>query len=120
MDSILTSIKKMLGIDEYEEHFDPDIIMHINLALATLTQMGAGPVEGFAIVDETSVWSDFSADTVILGFMKSYIYLKVKLIFDPPLSSAAIESMNKMIGEFEWRLFVAAESIVTPEEVEIV
>lgn len=110
MESILTSIKKLLGITEEYDHFDPDIIMHINSVFMILTQLGVGPAEGFSIEDDTSVWSDFIQDTNKIEAVKSYIYLKVKLAFDPPLSSAVIESMNRLINELEWRLNVAAES----------
>lgn len=112
MESILTSIKKMLGIDEEYTHFDADVIMHINSVLMILTQLGVGPAEGFMIEDDTSTWVDFipEANAAQLHAVKSYIYMKVKLIFDPPLSSAVIESMNRQIAEFEWRLNVAVDS----------
>lgn len=110
MESILTSIKKLLGITEEYDQFDPDIIMHINSVFMILTQLGVGPVEGFSIEDDTAVWTDFIQDVKKLESVKTYIYLKVKLAFDPPLSSAVIESMNRLINELEWRLNVAAES----------
>ena len=110
MESILTSIKKLLGITEEYDQFDPDIIMHINSVFMILTQLGVGPAEGFSIEDDTSVWSDFIQDIKKLESVKTYIYLKVKLAFDPPLSSPVIESMNRLINELEWRLNVAAES----------
>ena len=109
MESILTSIKKLLGIAEEYEHFDMDLIMHINSVFMTLTQLGVGPEEGFTIEDETSEWIEFIEDPNKLQAVKSYMYLKVKLLFDPPLSSAVIESTNRQIAEFEWRLNVAAE-----------
>ena len=111
MESILTSIKKMLGIDEAYTHFDPDIIMHINSVLMILTQLGVGPEEGFVIEDDTSTWINFipEANAAQLHAVKTYIYMKVKLMFDPPLSSAVIESMNRQIAEFEWRLNVAVD-----------
>lgn len=111
MESILTSIKKLLGITEEYNQFDPDIIMHINSVFMILTQLGVGPAEGFSIEDDTAVWTDFIQDVKKLESVKTYIYLKVKLAFDPPLSSAVIESMNRLINELEWRLNVAAESI---------
>lgn len=104
MESILTSIKKMLGIVEEYEHFDIDLIMHINSVFSILTQLGVGPTKGFAITNKTAVWSDFVSNEATLQFVKSYMYLKVKLLFDPPLSSAVIESMNRQISEFEWRI----------------
>lgn len=104
MESILTSIKKLLGIGEEYEHFDTDLIMHINSVFSILTQLGVGPSEGFSISDDLAVWSDFIPEGQKLELVKSYMYLKVKLLFDPPSSSAVMESTNRMISEFEWRL----------------
>jgi hypothetical protein len=109
MESILTSIKKLLGIVEEYTHFDTDIVMHINSALSVLAQIGVGPAEGFSIRDSSAVWTDFVPTDARLESVKTYVYLKVKLLFDPPLSSAVIESTNRMIGEFEWRLQVTTE-----------
>ena len=109
MESILTSIKKMLGIAEDFEAFDPDIIMHINSVFLTLEQLGVGPKEGFAIEDEQDEWSDFVGDNKLLNAVKSWTYLKVRLLFDPPQSSAAVESINRMISEFEWRINVTVD-----------
>lgn len=111
MESILTTIKKLLGISEEYEHFDSDIIVHINSALMILTQLGVGPANGFSISDEMSLWSDFLGDDPRLEAVKTYIHLKVKLLFDPPTNSAVIESLNKSISELEWRLNVAAETL---------
>lgn len=108
MDSILTSIKKLLNIAEDYEYFDADIIMHINSTLLVLTQLGVGPPNGFIISDKKDIWDDFIGDAN-LEMVKSYIYLKVKLLFDPPTSSAAMDAANRMISEFEWRLNVAVE-----------
>lgn len=110
MESILTSIKKLLGIAEEYEHFDPDIIMHINSVFMILTQLGVGPSKGFIIEDKISTWSDFLPDGENLEAVKSFMHLKVKILFDPPQSSVVMESMNRMASEFEWRLTVAAES----------
>lgn len=115
MESILTSIKKLLGIAEEYEHFDVDLIMHINSVFLNLTQLGVGPETGFSIEDETAEWTEFIGDSVQLQAVKSYIYMKVKLLFDPPLSSAVIDSTNRIISELEWRLRLAAES---KEEIE--
>ena len=109
MESILTSVKKMLGIPEDYEHFDADIIMHINSVFMILTQLGVGPAEGFTIMDEDAIWSDFIQDKKAIESVKSYMYLKVRLLFDPPLSSAVIDSMNRLISELEWRLNVAVD-----------
>ena len=112
MDSILTSIKKMLGIAEEYEHFDPDIIMHINSVFMTLTQLGVGPSEGFSIVDEDTIWTDFIPDLVKLQAVKTYVYLKVRLLFDPAsLGSATLAAYERQIQELEWRLNVGAESM---------
>lgn len=113
MESILTSIKKLLGISEDETHFDTDVIIHINSVLMVLTQMGVGPSTGFTIVDKDDFWSDFIPDGQNLESVKSYVYMRVKLLFDPPLSSSVIESMNRMISELEWRLNVAADTTTT-------
>ena len=110
MESILTSIKKLLGISEEYEHFDADLIMHINSVFMILTQLGVGPSEGFRITDESEIWTDFISEPDRIELVKSYMHLKVKLLFDPPSSSAVIESMNRMINEFEWRLNVAADN----------
>lgn len=109
MDSILVSIKKLLGIAEDYTHFDPDIIMHINSAFSVLTQLGVGPPEGFRIDDDVKTWTDFISDTIRLDAVKSYVYLKVSLMFDPPTSSAVLSAKERQISELEWRLNVAAE-----------
>jgi hypothetical protein len=109
MESILTSIKKMLGITEEYKHFDTDIIIHINTALMTLSQLGSRFPKGFAIKSEDDLWSDFVSDDTDLESVKSYVYLKVKLLFDPPTSSAVIESINRQLSELEWRINVAAD-----------
>ena len=110
MKSILTSIKKLLGIAEEYEHFDADLVMHINSVFSILTQLGVGPSEGFSITDEDSTWDEFLPDGKNVEAVKSYMYLKVRLLFDPPLNSAVIESMNRQISEFEWRLNVAVDT----------
>lgn len=110
MDSILTSIKKLLGISEEYTHFDPDLIMHINSVFTILSQIGVGPSEGFSISGKEAVWTDFIPLSSNMELIKSYMQQKVKLLFDPPSSSSVMEAMNRSIGEFEWRLQVAAES----------
>lgn len=109
MESILTSIKKLLGISEDYTQFDSDLIIHINTVFLNLTQLGVGPEEGFSIQNENDAWSDFIDNNAQLQAVKSYMYLKVKLLFDPPLSSSVIESMNRMIAELEFRLNVAVD-----------
>lgn len=115
MESILTSIKKLLGIAEEYNHFDADIIMHINTALMTLTQLGVGPPEGFMIEDDSEEWTDFLAKDELpkMQAVKTYVYLSVKNVFDTNDSSAVIEARERKIAELEWRLNVSAESIET-------
>ena len=116
MESILTSVKKMLGIVEEYEHFDADLIMHINSVLSILTQLGVGPSEGFSITDKTTTWSEFIPTNKNLESVKTYVYMKVKLIFDPPLSSSVSEAMNRMISELEFRILIEADSANSEEE----
>lgn len=110
MESILTSIKKLLGPEAEYEHFDPEIIMHINSVFTILRRMGVGPSTAFRIEDETSVWTDFVTDIEEIELVKSYVYLKVKLLFDPPLNSAHLNSIKEQIQEFEWRLNEIADT----------
>lgn len=110
MESILTSIKKLLGIGEEDTYFDPDIITHINSVFTILKQLGVGPPEGFRIEDDTSVWTDFIPDTSRLEAVKSYVHKKVQLLFDPPTGGAPLQAVKEITSEFEWRLNVEAES----------
>lgn len=110
MESILTSIKKLLGITEEDTNFDQDLIMHINSVFMILTQLGVGPSKGFSIKDENDVWSDFIPEQSSLEAVKTYVYMKVRLMFDPPLSSAVVDAINRNISELEWRLNVGAEN----------
>ena len=107
--SILTSIKKLLGVAEDYVEFDEDIMTHINSVFLNLTQLGVGPEEGFMIKDDTAEWEDFINNSIQLQAVKTYVYLKVKLLFDPPLSSSVTESFTRMIAELEWRLNVAVD-----------
>lgn len=109
MESILTSVKKMLGIAEEYTHFDADLIVHINTVFNVLTQLGVGPSEGFYIEDDTYEWSDFTNDAVQLQMVKSYMGMKVKMMFDPPTSSSVMEATNRMVSELEWRLNVTVD-----------
>ena len=118
MESILLSIKKLLGISNEYEVFDAALIMHINTALMVLTQIGVGPSTGFYIVDSSESCTEcLGEDLRRLGAVKSYVYMKVKLVIDPPYSSSVIESTNKMIDEMEWRLHVATDPIEGTSEV---
>lgn len=108
--SILTSTKKMLGIDADYTVFDLDIITHINSALSTLSQLGVGPAVGLSIEDASSNWSDFIAgDDPFYNSVKTYVYLKVRLVFDPPAVSYVLIAAEQQIRELEWRLNVTRE-----------
>lgn len=112
MDSILTLTKKLLGIEEDYTHFDTDIIVHINSAFMSLNQLGVGPAEGFLIKDNTALWSDYlGVDSKKLEGVKTYIYSKVRLIFDPPATAAVLEAMERQIQELEWRLNIEMEGV---------
>lgn len=115
--SILTSTKKILGIDKDYEVFDLDIITHINLAFSTLNQLGVGPENGFAIEDKTDLWSEYDVPDNQLHMVKTYIFLKVRSLFDPPATSYLIEAVQKQIKEIEWRLNVFRETVLIQEEV---
>ena len=110
-ESILDSVKKLLGLESDYTAFDTDIILHINSVFMILRQLGVGPEQGFAITDRTSVWGDFVNDSYRLDLIKSYVYLKVRMMFDPPQHSALVESVNNLIAEFEWRLNIQGEEI---------
>lgn len=103
-DSILTSIKKLLGLSEEITAFDPDILMHINSVFLSLHQLGVGPDEGFFIDDAVPTWSDYVSDKLLGNSVKTYVYLNVRLLFDPPANSYAIDSINKLISKYEWRI----------------
>lgn len=109
MESILTSIKKMLGITEEYTHFDPDIIMHINSVFMVLNQIGVGPDKCFYIEDDTSTWEEFLGDPTDLPAVKTYMGMKVRLLFDPPASSTVMQAMKDAISEFEFRLNIAVD-----------
>lgn len=112
MDSILTLIKKLLGNEPEVTNFDVDIITHINSVFMILTQAGVGPKEGFVITGPDEKWTDFLGDVILLEGVKTYIYQKVKLVFDPPTITAVLEAMERSIAEFEWRLNEIADKPV--------
>lgn len=115
--SILISIKKLLGIDKDYVQFDQDIIININSALMSLMQLGVGPQSGFKISGEEETWNDFIGERIDFESVKTYVYLKVRLIFDPPQSSYLIENIKEQLKEIEWRLnFQAEKSGVLKEE----
>lgn len=102
--SILDGTKKNLGLDSAYDVFDDDIIMHINSVFSTLAQLGIGPVDGYQIEDDTATWDDFIGTDLILNAVKTYVYLRVRLLFDPPSTSYLIDSLDKQRLELEWRL----------------
>lgn len=102
--SILTSTKKVLGLDKDYTVFDLDIITYINGAFSTLTQLGIGPSVGFMIQDDSAEWEDFLASDIQLNAVKTYVSLRVRMLFDPPATSFHISAMDKQIEELEWRL----------------
>ena len=108
-DSILMTIRKLVCGDPYADHFDTDLLVHINACFSILNQLGVGPENGFVVTDETQSWSSYIADNYILNMVKTYITLKVKKIFDPPLTSSVLEAMDKEISQLEWRLNVAVD-----------
>ncbi len=109
--SILGSTKKILGLAESDDSFDVDVILHINSVFSILHQIGIGPDDGFMIEDSTETWDTFLGTDPLLNPVKTYVYFRVRVWFDPPTTSFAIESMNRQIAEFEWRLNVQAESV---------
>lgn len=113
-ESILTSVKKVLGITEDYTVFDVDVIMHINSAFATLNQLGIGPEGGFDIVDSTSVWEDFLGTDKRYNSVKSYVYLVVRKLFDPPATGYLVTALDETIKQYEWRLMTVKETLNPP------
>lgn len=109
VDSILTSTKKLLGMDEDYTAFDPDVIMHINTTLSKLVQIGIGPENGFMIEDKTSTWEQFLGEDEIMNMAKSYLYIQVRLLFDPPTSPHHLTALKEQATELEVRLNVQRE-----------
>lgn len=115
--SILISTKKVLGIPESDTSFDPDVVMLINTAFGVLMQLGVGPVEGFTIEDELALWNDFldpldsPNNAALLNIVRTYIFLKVKMLFDPPTTSYQLSAMTEQIEEYEWRLTTLRETV---------
>lgn len=109
MSSILTDIKKLLGLTKDYTVFDTDVIIHINSVFMTLNELGVGPDNGFKISGYDEKWEEFLSESVQLEGVKTYIYLRVKLLFDPPANSFLVNSIEKQISELEWRLNVKSE-----------
>lgn len=110
MESVLDSVKKLLGLTPDYTEFDIDIIILINSTFGTLHQLGVGPVDGFEITDNTATWDSFLFGDPRYNFVKQYVYLKVRLTFDPPSVGALLESMNNIVKELEWRINVLREN----------
>jgi hypothetical protein len=113
-ESILKSTKKILGLADTYTVFDLDVITHINAAFSTLDQLGVGPDGGFFIENDRDEWSDFDIPANQLNLVKTYIFLKVRILFDPPTTSFLIEATNNQIREYEWRLSVFREWMLDP------
>lgn len=107
--SILDNVKKMVGVDPSLTVFDLDILTHINSVFADLEQLGIGPVGGYMIEDNVPTWDAFLGNDPRLSSVKSYVYFRVRLMFDPPQTSYLIESLNKQVEKMEWRLNVTRE-----------
>lgn len=113
--SILLTTKKALGLADDYTAFDQDIIMHINSVFSTLVMLGVGPETGFVIEDDTKTWNEFTSD-VRLNSVKSYMYLKVRLLFDPPSTSFVLNALQEQLKELEWRMNVYREVYSTPDQ----
>lgn len=109
-DSILDTVKKTLGLDNTDTTFDLDVTMFINSAFGSLQQIGLGPDTGFAISDNTTMWWQYVTRQSYLGLVKSYVFMKVKLAFDPPDSRFALPAYEKMLEELTWRINIAVET----------
>jgi hypothetical protein len=116
-ESILNNTKKLLGLDASYTPFDVDILMHINSVFAGLNQLGIGPADGFAIEDAEAVWSDYLGNNMLLNSVKTYMVLRVRMLFDPPTTSYLIKAMEDQLREFEWRLNVYREMAYSEEVV---
>lgn len=110
-ESILLSVKKMLGLDKDYDVFDPELIIHINSVFGTLHQLGVGPEDQFRITGDSEIWSEFDTEGEQVDEVKTYIYLRVRLLFDPPSSSFVLSSFKEQLQELEWRLNVKADEI---------
>lgn len=119
--SILQSTKKLIGLDASDDSFDLDILTHINSAFATLYQAGVGPLEGYQITDKNDIWAAFIGNDMHINSVKTYVYLQVKMDFDPPSSGFGGTAIEKRLAELIWRLNVEADFTVVneplPEEV---
>jgi hypothetical protein len=113
-ESILNSTKKILGLEESYTAFDLDVITHINAAFSTLEQLGIGPIGGYMITDNVPTWAEFIGSDARYNAVKSYVFLRVRMLFDPPATSYHVEAMNRQIQELEWRLNLTREVDLEP------
>ena len=109
LESILISIQDRLGPSETYSHFDSDLISEINAAFAILYQFGVGPSQGFEVCDESATWNEFTTNIIVQNMVRDYVYLSVKLVFDPPENSSLLQSMKQRKDELEWRVTTAVE-----------
>lgn len=116
--SILDGVKKMLGIPNDYDAFDTDVIFNINSAFFILYQLGVGPKNGYSISGSTDVWEDFSSDSLIVSATEQYLYLKTKIIFDPPLANAVATQYSSAINELEWRLREMSSGVFNEDDIE--
>lgn len=114
MASIFITTKQILNLEESFTAFDLDVMTYLNAAFSTLNQLGVGPEEGFFIEDGTEDWDDFDVPANQLNLVKAYVVLKVRMMFDPPATSYLINAMNEQILQFEWRLNVFREELLSP------
>ena len=108
MTGILDTVRKLVGAGDSAGPFDQDLLIHINSTMSVLTQLGLGPVNGF-FVTENSKWNEFIGDGLKLEMVKTYVYLKVRLIFDPPQNASLLEAIKSQISEYEWRIFTEVD-----------
>ena len=115
-ESILKTIKQLIGCPDDFEQFDLDLTIHINSAFATLTNLGVGPKEGYRIIGPDNVWSEFEEDAQKLSLIKDYVYIKTRLLFDPPTSGSLMDSLKEQLNEMEWRLYMLYYPISEDDE----
>lgn len=115
-ESILKTIKQLIGCPDDFEQFDLDLIVHINSAFATLTHLGVGPKEGYRITGADNAWSEFEDDAQKLSLIKDYVYIKTRLLFDPPTSGSLMDSLKEQLKEMEWRLYMLYDTISEDDE----
>ena len=115
-ESILKTIKQLIGCPDDFEQFDLDLIVHINSAFATLTHLGVGPKEGYRITGADNAWSEFEDDAQKLSLIKDYVYIKTRLLFDPPTSGSLMDSLKEQLKEMEWRLYMLYDLISEDDE----